>query len=167
MSTQTTFDIDGLRRAVVSRNADYLLALYADRAEIEFIGPNHPEAPMQVLRGKPAISEWLHDMSSPDVRYQVKDSVAGHENVRFTEECEYPDGTDLRYECSAEVRSGQITRARMAVVGPSRPEQPEEPRGESGRAAVDADPRSNAPRPTSRHQPAGRFSRNIPGNFFG
>ena len=166
MSTQTTFDVDGLRRAVASRNENYLLALYADRAEVEFIDPAHPETPLQVLRGKSAIQEWLHDMSSPDVRYQVRNSAAGHETLRFTEDCSYPDGTDLSYECRAEVRSGQITRARVAVVVSSEartagaaPDQPQHP--------VDEDPPRTPPWLPRPHQAPGMFRRSIPGNFFG
>ena len=164
MSTQTTFDIDGLARAVVSRNADYQLALYADHAEVEFIDPSHPEAPLQVLRGKQAIQEWLLDMSSPEVRYQVRDSAAGHQSVRFTEECAYPDGTGLRYDCRAEIQSGQITRARVAVVGPS-----------ANNPAVKAATRTERPvdpsaptRPVSRPQePSAMSEQDIPGHFFG
>src|SRR4051794_17737769 len=166
MSTQTTFDVDGLSRAVASRNADYLLALYADRAEVEFIDPDHPETPLQVLRGKPAIQEWLHDMSSPDVRYRVRNSATGHESLRFIEECSYPDGTDLRYECRAEVHAGQITRAWVAVVCPSATK----PAGEVGDQAdrsVDEDPPRTPPRVSRPHQPPGMFRRSIPGNFFG
>lgn len=166
MSTQTTFDVDGLRRAVASRNESYLLALYADRAEVELIDPNHPEAPLRVLRGKPAISAWLHDMASPDVRYQVRNSTAGHESLRFTEECSYPDGTHLRYECRAEVRSGQITRARVAVVCPSAVEPAGDDPDQPGRS-VDDDPPRTPPRLSRAPQPPGLFRQSIPGNFFG
>jgi hypothetical protein len=166
MSTQTTFDVDGLRRAVAARNEDYLLALYADRAEVEFIDPDHPEAPLQVLRGKSAIQEWLHDMSSPDVRYQVWNSAAGRESLRFTEECSYPDGTHLRYECRAEVRSGQITRARMAVVCPSAV-KPAGDAGDQPGHPVDEDPPRTPPRRPRPPSPPGMFRRSIPGNFFG
>ena len=164
MSTQTTFDIDGLARAVVSRNADYQLALYADRAEVEFIDPTHPEAPLQVLRGKQAIQEWLLDMSSPEVRYQVRDTVAGHQSVRFTEECAYPDGTGLRYDCRAEIQSGQITRARVAVVGPSAQEPAGQAETRSKRPVLASAPTRRESRP---QDPTGVLEQGIPGHFFG
>lgn len=164
MSTQTTFDIDGLARAVVSRNADYQLALYADHAEVEFIDPSDPEAPLQVLRGKQAIQAWLLDMSSPEVRYRVRDTEAGHQSVRFTEECAYPDGTGLRYDCRAEVQSGQITRARVAVVGP----QAHEPAGEAAtRTERPVDRAAPTQRVSCPQDPTGMLELRIPGYFFG
>jgi hypothetical protein len=164
MSTQTTFDIDGLARAVVSRNADYQLALYADHAEVEFIDPSHPEAPLQVLRGKQAIQEWLLDMCSPEVRYQVRDTEAGHQSVHFTEECAYPDGTGLRYDCRAEIKSGQITRARVAVVGPPA----HDPAGETAtRTERPVDPSAPTRRASGPQDPSGMVEQGIPGHFFG
>jgi len=163
MSTQTTFDLDGLRRAVRARDAKYQLALYADNAQVEIVDADHPSAPLQVLRGKSAIREWLGWMSSQAVGYEVTDAVAGPGAVQFTEECHYPDGTDLRYRCRAEVHRGQITRACVTVGHPQQRERAAMAGGvrHTGGTVL----RDLPTRPASTE--AGPVNRRLPGNFLG
>ena len=171
MSTQTKFDLDGLSYAVGARDARYQLALYADDAEVEIVDPEHPATPLRVLRGKSDIREWLDGMSSVAVRYRVTDAEAHQHDLRFTEQCLYPDGTDLRYECQAEVYRGQITRASVALVCHPR----REPEHGQGSVAVDADGHpSERRRGTADGTSGGRVgrrvqpsTRSLPGNFLG
>jgi len=159
MSTQTRFDLDGFSHAIGSRDARYQLALYADNAEVEIVDADHPEVPLQVLRGKSDIREWLDSMSSGAVRYEVKDAVAHQHGLRFTEECRYPDGTDLRYECRAEVYRGQITHESVRVVCQPRDRVPtglDQDRSEG--ASVES---------SSAWPPAPGLTRSLPGNFLG
>jgi hypothetical protein len=116
MSTQTSFDLPGLSRAIQSQDRRYQLALYADNAELEILDGNHLGAPLQVLHGKPEIAKWLDAMSSRAVSYKVRDAVGGPAAVRFTEECVYPDGKTLVFECTAEVSRGQIKHAELTMV---------------------------------------------------
>jgi hypothetical protein len=52
MSTQTSFDLAGLSRAIQSQDRRYQLALYADNAELEILDSSHLEPPLQVLHGQ-------------------------------------------------------------------------------------------------------------------
>ncbi len=163
MSTQTKFDLDGLSYAVGAQNAGYQLALYADDAQVEIVDAENPAVPIRVLRGKNDIREWLDSMSSGAVRYQVTDAEAHQHQLRFTEECRFPDGSDLRYECRAEVYRGRITRASVALVCRPRQMLPGSPGGSStagggvgaGSAAVGSAGRRTL---TQRH---------LPGNYLG
>jgi hypothetical protein len=116
MSTQTSFDLAGLSRAIQSQDRRYQLALYADNAELEILDSSHLEPPLQVLHGKPEIAKWLDAMSSRAVSYSVRDAVGGPDGVRFTEECVYPDGKTLVFECRADVSRGQIKHAELTMV---------------------------------------------------
>lgn len=141
MSTQTSFDLTGLSRAIQARDCRYHLALYADDAQVEILDAQ-PGTPLQVLKGKPAIGEWLDSMSSSAVHYQLRDAVVHPDHVTYTEECRYADGSRVLFECRAEVRRGQIRRAAVRVVHIGRDE---------ARPAV----------------PARRTLQNLPGNFLG
>jgi hypothetical protein len=118
MSTQTSFDLPGLSRAIQSQDHRYQLALYADNAELEILDRGHLDAPLQVLHGKAEIAKWLDAMSTTAVRYQVRDPLRGPDVVGFTEECIYPDGKTLVFECTAEVSRGQIKHATLTIVPP-------------------------------------------------
>ena len=162
MSTQTRFDLDGLSYAVGARNAGYQLALYADDAEVEIVDADDPAVPIRVLRGKSDIREWLDSMSSGAVRYQVTDAEAHQNQLRFTEECLYPDGSDLRYECRAELYRGRITRASIALICRPRPESSNVQRGRArggGTATMQQAETARQGRESSH--------RSLPGNYLG
>jgi hypothetical protein len=160
MSTQTKFDLDGLSYAVGAQNAGYQLALYADDAEVEIVDAENPAVPIRVLRGKNDIREWLDSMASGAVRYQVTDAEAHQHQLRFTEECRYPDGSDLRYECRAEVYRGRITRASVALVCAPRHQVP----GARAGGARDGGPGSVEGGSVGRRT---LTQRHLPGNYLG
>jgi hypothetical protein len=167
MSTQTTFDLSGLSRAIQSGNCRYQLALFADDAEVKIVDTAQPTEPLGVLRGKPEIQKWLDTMSSRAAEFRVRDAMASPGRVHYTEECRYRDGTELLLECSAEVCRGQISRADVMVV-----HAPEDP-ATSGTVLVDVEPTGREDRrshvsgvhPLSSAGCPG--SRSLPGYFLG
>lgn len=122
MTTLTTFDLARLSQAIQTGDCEYQLALFADDAELEIVDSAAPAAPLGVLRGKPAIEMWLDIKSCRAVQSGVRDAVASPGRVQYTEECRYRDGSQLAFECTAEVRGGQISQAAVTVVYP--PEGP-------------------------------------------
>jgi hypothetical protein len=119
MSTLTTFDLASLSQAIQTGDCRHQLALFADDAELEIVDSATPAAPLGVLRGKPAIEQWLDIKSSRAVQFGVRDAVASPGRVQYTEECRYRDGSRLFFECTAEVRGGQISQAAVTVVYPA------------------------------------------------
>jgi hypothetical protein len=167
MSTQTTFDLSGLSNAIQSGDCRYQLALFADDAEVKIVDKAQPTAPLGVLRGKPAIERWLDTVSSRAAQFQVRDAVASPGRVQYTEECRYGDGSELLFECSAEVCRGQISRADVTVV-----HAPESP-ASSGTVLVDMAPtgpddrRSRVSGVHLLSSASGVRSRSLPGYFLG
>lgn len=165
MSTQTSFDVTGLSRAIRRRDCEYHLALYAPDAEVEIFDWAHPSTPLQVLRGRPAIGDWLHGMSSTAVDYEVRNARVHPDGVRYTEECRYGDGSSVVFDCSAEVRRGLIVRE--AVTLAHVPPQPATPLAAEGTtASTRARPTRRVPPRRASWPPGGR-NRGLPGNFLG
>ena len=167
MSTQTRFDLTGLSHAIQDRDCRYHLALYAADAQVEILDAAHADAPLQVLHGKPAISEWLNGRTSAAVHYEMKDAAVHADRVTYTEECRYADGSNLRFECNAQVHRGQITHARVRLIdvpldGPC--EQPPGLEPSSAYQTLGHQSRQIAPHHTSSRQ---QTTRNLPGNFLG
>lgn len=159
MSTQTSFDLTGLSRAIHGRDCRYHLALYADDARVEILDSSHADAPLQVLRGKPAIGDWLDGMSSAAVHYEVRDAVAQPDRVAYTEECRYADGSEVLLQCRAEVRRGQIAHETVRLVHV--PRHPSPPRLAQRRPTKAPD------RETRRVTPVRGTARDLPGHFLG
>ena len=110
-STQPTqIDFAALKRAVEERDAEAQLALYADDAEVRLVDRvNTPRSP-RVLRGREEIRDWIEDICARDMTHAVQTPVLGEDAVAFTEECRYPDGTNVLCVTVAEVSDGRIVR---------------------------------------------------------
>ena len=94
MATQAPggLDFETLRRALEERDAETLIGLYADDAELRIVNRNTtPSSPRQ-LHGKEEISEYLRDVCSREMTHHVEDEVVGESRIAFNEACEYPDG---------------------------------------------------------------------------
>jgi hypothetical protein len=164
MSTQTTFDLTGLSRAINGGDCRYHLALYADDAQVEILDPAHADTPVEVLRGKPAIGAWLDGISSTAVRHEVTAAVVHPAHVRYTEECQYADGSKVQLDCRAEVRRGQIARAVVRLVHVPRPQSLPRLAQPSPTRTLDHQLRQLAP---ARDASGRGTTRSLPGNFLG
>ena len=163
MSTQTGFDLTGLRRAIHARDCRYHLALYAADAQVEILDATHSDAPLQVLHGKPAIREWLDRRSSAAVQYEMKDAVLHPDRVTYTEECRYADGSNVLFECNAQIRRGQITTATVRLINiPC--DQPAPTLPQPSAVSTPDQPRHVLPPSASPRQDS---TRNLAGNFLG
>jgi acetyltransferase-like isoleucine patch superfamily enzyme len=164
MTTQTSFDMTGLSRAIRRRDCQYHLALYAEEAEVEIFDWAQPTTPLQVLRGKPAIGEWLHGMSSTAVQYEVRDAHVHADRVTYTEQCRYGDGSSVLFDCSAEVRRGQIIHAAVTLTHLSA----EQAARTAGRETTTGVPDGRTHRRVTRRGPLRpRVSPGLPGSFLG
>ncbi len=102
------FDFETLRRAVEGRDAETLVGLYADDAELRTVNRNTTPSSPQVLRGKEEISEYLRDVCSREMTHHVENEVVGENRISFLEACEYPDGTRVLGAETLELRDGKI-----------------------------------------------------------
>ncbi len=107
---KTDFDFEAMRRAIESLDADLLIDLYADDAELRTVNKNTTPSSPQVLRGREEISSYLRDVCSREMTHHVENEVVGEGRVAFFEACEYPDGTHVLGASTLEVRDGEIVR---------------------------------------------------------
>jgi ketosteroid isomerase-like protein len=112
MTTTTTsgIDADALRRAFSDRDADALLALYADDATVEVVDHlNQPSAPRRI-RGREELRAHLSDVFGRDMTHAVDVVAAAPGALGYLVRCTYADGTKVVCAASAEVRDGRIVR---------------------------------------------------------
>jgi hypothetical protein len=102
-------DFETLRRAREQRDADLLLSLYADDAEVRVVDRSTPPGSPRVLRGQEAAEYW-RDVCAREMTHRVENEVIGAERVAFNEACEYPDGTKVLAAETLDVRDGKIVR---------------------------------------------------------
>ncbi len=164
MSTQTTFDLIGLSRAISARDCRYHSALYAADAQVEILDAAHADAPLQVLHGKPAIEAWLDARSSAEVHCKLKDAVVRADRVSYTEECCFADGSKVLLRCGAQVHRGQITSATVRLVIIS-PEKATSSLGQAGRTRTTGHEPRRVPSPQGLRRE--KSTRQVAGNFLG
>jgi ketosteroid isomerase-like protein len=103
-------DLEALRRAAQQKDAEAMLALYADDAQFVRVDRNStPSSPME-LRGKEQIGEYLRDVFGRDMTHRIEMEVVGEDRAAFNWACEYPDGTKVLAAETCEVRDGKIVR---------------------------------------------------------
>jgi hypothetical protein len=102
-------DFEAMRRTIEGLDAEALVELYADDAEIQGVNKNTtPSSPFD-LRGK-KISECLRDVRGRAMTHRIQDGVIGEERVAFNEACEYSDGTRVLAATTLDLRDGKIVR---------------------------------------------------------
>ena len=110
-STTASFDLPALRRGIEQRDAEALLRLYANDAEVVEVSKINPPSSPAVLRGKEAIREHLIDVCGREMTHELERVVVGERNASFTEACRYPDGTAVLCTAMLDLDAdGRITR---------------------------------------------------------
>ncbi len=111
MATDATFDLDTLRRGIEERDAEAMLSLYADSAEMTEVDKTNPPKAPRVFRGKEAIGEHLRDVCGRDMTHQLERPVVAEGRLAFTEACRYADGTGVLCMATADLDdAGKIVR---------------------------------------------------------
>ena len=107
---KTGFDFEAMRRGIEGLDAEALVGIYADDAELLIVNKNATPSSPRVLRGKGEISAYLRDVCGREMTHRVENEVVGDERITFFEACEYPDGTRVLGAQSLELRDGKISR---------------------------------------------------------
>ena len=106
----TTFDLDGLSRAIESRDADAQATFYAEDAEYTLVDKDNPPSRPLVLHGRQAIAEALADVANRDMTHRVSELVQNGSKVACRIDCTYPDGSKVLCFGISEVSDGKIVR---------------------------------------------------------
>jgi ketosteroid isomerase-like protein len=104
------FDFEAMRRAIEGLDADALVGLYADDAELRVVNKSTTPSSPRELRGKEEITEYLRDVCGRAMTHHIENEVVGEDRVAFNEACEYPDGTKVLAATTLDVRDGKVVR---------------------------------------------------------
>ncbi|MER5221785.1 nuclear transport factor 2 family protein [Streptomyces flaveus] len=102
------FDTETLRRAIEGQNAEALLALYDDNAELRVVDRNTQPSHPKVMHGRDQISDMLNDVYNRDMTHKVEQCVVQGDHLAYTESCQYPDGVKVLASSMVELRNGKI-----------------------------------------------------------
>src|SRR3954447_12227715 len=106
----STFDVAALRRAFSDRDADALLALYADDASVELVDmQNTPSSPRRII-GRDALRGHFADVFSRDMTHELDLVAASQDALGYSVRCRYADGMRVLCSATAELRDGRIAR---------------------------------------------------------
>jgi ketosteroid isomerase-like protein len=108
--TSGGLEFEVMRQAIENLDAEQLVGLYADDAEMLTVNRYTTPSSPKVLRGKEEITEHLRDVCGRAMTHRIENEVLGEDRVAFNEACEYPDGTKVLCAATLEVRDGKITR---------------------------------------------------------
>ncbi len=111
MSEQKTagrVDIETLRRSYEERDAELLVSLYAEEAELRIVDRTAPPSSPLELRGKAEIAEYWSEILSRDMTHRVENEVIGKDRLAFNVHCEYSDGTRVLGAMTHDLRDGRI-----------------------------------------------------------
>ena len=103
-------DFEAMRHAIEQLDADLLISLYADDAEMRIVNRYTTPSSPRELRGKEEISEHLRDVCGRAMTHRIENEVIGEERVAFNEACEYADGTKVLAAVTLDVQDGKVTR---------------------------------------------------------
>lgn len=107
-ATADHIDLGALRRAIESRDATALTAMYARDADMVMVDYQHPPGAPMRLEGIDAIRAMYDDVCGREMTHEVTHAVAGPSGVAYTEMCRYPDGTRVMFASVCDVRDGRI-----------------------------------------------------------
>lgn len=107
---KTGLDFEAMRRAIEGLDADALVGLYADSAEMKIVNRYTTPSSPKVLRGRGEISAHLRDVCGRAMTHRIENEVVGEDRVAFNEACEYEDGTKVLAAATLEVEGGKIVR---------------------------------------------------------
>jgi ketosteroid isomerase-like protein len=104
----SAFVFEALRQAIENLDANRLVSLYANDAEMLTVNRYTTPSSPKVLKGKEEIAEHLRDVCGRAMTHRVEHEVIGENRVAFNEACEYPDGTRVLAAMTLDVRNGKV-----------------------------------------------------------
>jgi ketosteroid isomerase-like protein len=109
-TTETTFDVDALRRGIEGRDVAALLSLYGDDAELRIVDRASPPGNPRVLRGKQDVAAYLNDVCGRDMTHHLERVVVQGDTAAYLESCRYADGTRVLCSVVLDLAGGRIQR---------------------------------------------------------
>jgi SnoaL-like domain len=105
-----TFDAGTFRQGIEERDAQLLLGLYAQDAELHIVDCDHQPSQPRIVRGRAAIGEYFADVCGRDMTHKIERLVVGADHAAFIQACTYPNGTKVLCVAVLDLADGLITR---------------------------------------------------------
>jgi hypothetical protein len=102
--------IAGIRKAVETRDAKSLKALYARNAVLTIIDTENPPSKPRTIKGAAEIGAFLDDVYSRDMVHTLDSGIINEKLLAFVEGCKYPDGTHVIASAMAELGPDGIVK---------------------------------------------------------
>ena len=101
--SQNSPTIAGIRKAVETRDAESLKALYATNAIVTIIDTDNPPSKPRTIKGAKEIRSFLDDVYGRDMKHTLEHGVVDGKHLAYVEGCSYPDGTHVVASTMAEL----------------------------------------------------------------
>lgn len=111
MPATTTFDLDTLRRAHVTRDAALVTTLFTDDAAVQVVDANHPPGEPLRLSGRDAVADLWQQMFDRDMTHDLPNVVLTDDGLAYSIACRYASGEQVLAQALCELRDGKIARA--------------------------------------------------------
>ncbi|MEU0492812.1 nuclear transport factor 2 family protein [Nocardiopsis sp. NPDC006139] len=110
MSTQNDarFDVEAYRRAIEETDADTMIAMFRDDADLEMFDKRTPPGSPAVLHGKDAIEPVVRELCGREMTHEVLTVAVDGDHVAYTERCVYPDGGMVMSNTMLDLSDGAI-----------------------------------------------------------
>ncbi|CAN5829694.1 nuclear transport factor 2 family protein [soil metagenome] len=103
-------DFETLRRAMEQLDAESLIYLYAEDAEVRMVNRYAPPSSPQILHGKAEVAEHIREVCGRDMKARIEREVVSEDRIAYNLVLEYPDGIRLLCTTVVDVRDGKIVR---------------------------------------------------------
>ncbi|MFN4140724.1 nuclear transport factor 2 family protein [Aestuariivirga sp.] len=108
--TRSIPTIDGLRRAIETRDARSLTSFYADDAVLTIIDSDNPPSKPRTITGAKNIGAFLDDVYGRDMTHNLEMGLIEGGRLAFVQGCQYGDGTRVIASSTAELGPHGIVR---------------------------------------------------------
>jgi SnoaL-like domain len=108
--TQNSPTIAGIRKAVETRDAESLKALYAANAVLTIIDQDNPPSRPRTIKGSRDIGAFLDDVYARDMQHTLDHGIVDGKHLAFVEGCSYPDGIHVIASTMAELGPNGIVK---------------------------------------------------------
>jgi ketosteroid isomerase-like protein len=107
---QRTIDVAALRAAIENGDADSLIGMYADDAEVKVMDKLHQPSHPLVFHGKDEVAGYWQDVCGRAMSHTVERIARDGDTVAYSEACRYPDGTRVQCLAFLDIKDGKIVR---------------------------------------------------------
>jgi ketosteroid isomerase-like protein len=120
VQTNTSLDVETLKRGYEEWDIEALLGIYADEVELIQIGRDNPPSAPRTRHGKDVLRGMFEHCAGAGVRATVENGVADGDRAAATITCEFPGGRRVVANAVLTVEDGRVVRELDVLSGDPR-----------------------------------------------